>query len=82
MSNLPGSISFLSTPKPTDPRTKVTTPAAFLTHGVAAAKWKEYGRIKILRNFVDKMKFTEYGDLSQKALINLSSQMAKNEKIK
>lgn len=69
-------------PSPTDPRTKVTTPAAFLTHGVAAAKWKECGRINILRSFVDKMKFTEYGDLSQKALINLSSQMAKNEKIK
>ena len=66
---------------PTDSRTTIPNqPAAYLTHGVASDKWKERGRIKELRRFVDEMGSSEYGDLSMKALVNLSSEMAKKMK--
>ena len=63
-------------PTPTDPRTEITSPAAYLTHGIAAEKWKGE-RLKVLKGFVDDMGKSTYGDLSQKALVNLSSEMAK-----
>ncbi len=63
-------------PTPTDPRKEITSPAAYLTHGIAAEKWKGE-RLKVLKGFVDEMGNSKYGDLSQKALVNLSSEMAK-----
>ena len=46
--------------------------AGYLTHGVASEKWKEHKRINLLKEFCDAFR----GNL-QKALINLSSEMAK-----
>ena len=68
-------------PSSTDSRTEVPKPMAFLTHGIASDKWNERGRREVLKDFVHKMgKNPIYGDLSQIALINLSSEMAKNGK--
>lgn len=48
-------------------------PVAYLTHGVASEKWKQNGRLAILRGFVEKV---PYGKL-QETIINLASEMAK-----
>ena len=61
-----------------NPRTEIVEPAAFLTHGVALTKWKGEP-FKKLEKFVLHMGKTEFGDLSQKALINLASEMAKKQ---
>ena len=66
-------------PTPDDRRTEIVEePAAFLTHGVALTKWKGEP-FKKLEEFVLHMGKTEFGDLSQKALINLASEMAKKQ---
>lgn len=70
-------VTVHRTPTPTDSRTEKVEAAAYLTHGIAAEKWRERGRLDVLKSFVDKMGSSEYGDLSQKALVNLSSEMAK-----
>ena len=57
-------------------------PDAYLTHGVAADKWNERGRLKALMDFFDG--FTYKGKAfaaleknAQMALINLAAEMAK-----
>lgn len=60
-------------------------PDAYLTHGVAAERWKKKRRKDILREqFVDKIHSPEnvekYGDLTARALVNLASEMAKHAK--
>lgn len=62
----------------TDSRTSEVVSTAYLTHGIAAKKWSERGRKEILRDFICMMgDNSEFGDLSQRALVNLSSRMAK-----
>lgn len=46
---------------------------AYLTHGVAADKWSERGRLKVFRNFVETLN----EDNAQMAIINLAAEMAK-----
>lgn len=54
---------------------------AYLTHGVAAEKWKKYGRRKNLEDFLENINKEGaqkgYGDIVAKALINLAAEMAK-----
>lgn len=50
-----------------------TIPNAYLTHGVAADKWKERGRLKEFKSFFEKLD----DDNAQIALINLAAEMAK-----
>lgn len=45
----------------------------FLTHGVAADKWSERGRIDLLMNFIDKLNDAD----ARIAIINLAAEMAK-----
>lgn len=46
---------------------------AYLTHGVAADKWKERGRLKLFKEFVEKLS----DENAQVAIINLASEMQK-----
>lgn len=46
---------------------------AYLTHGVAAEKWSEKGRLKVFRDFVETLN----EDNAQMAIINLAAEMAK-----
>lgn len=46
---------------------------AYLTHGVAADKWSERGRLKEFRDFVETLN----EDNAQMAIINLAAEMAK-----
>ena len=46
---------------------------AYLTHGVAADKWKERGRLKLFKEFVEKLS----DENAQIAIINLASEMQK-----
>ncbi len=59
-------------------------PDAYLTHGVAAERWKKLGRKDRLRNFLEEIHSPEnlqqYGDITAKALVNLSSEMSKKAK--
>ena len=65
---------------PTDHRTQTTEPAGYITHGIKAKEWKAKNRATILRNFILSMgKTEEFGDLSQRALVNLASEMAKKQ---
>lgn len=52
---------------------------AYLTHGVAAEKWKKGRRTDILKKFIDGInaRKNDYGDIVPMALINLASEMAK-----
>lgn len=54
-------------------------PDAYLTHGVAKEQWNKRGRKHILKEFVEDIHSKEntYGDITCRALINLSSEMAK-----
>lgn len=38
---------------------------------------EKYGRLERLRDFMDDMKSSRFGDILGKALVNLSSEMAK-----
>lgn len=49
----------------------------YLRHGVAEEKWKKYGRLERLSNFMDDIESSKFGDILSKALVNLSSEMAK-----
>lgn len=65
---------------PTDHRTQTTEPAGYITHGIKAKEWKAKNRATDLRNFILSMGKTEkFGDLSQRALVNLASEMAKKQ---
>ena len=67
-------------PSPTDPRTEVIEPTGYINHGIKAKDWKAKKRAEILREFIEKMDNNqEYGDLSQRALVNLASEMAKKQ---
>ena len=46
---------------------------AYLTHGVAADKWKERGRLKLFKEFVENLS----DENAQIAIINLASEMQK-----
>lgn len=52
-------------------------PAAYLTHGVAAAKWSKRGRLELLKHFIEDVEAKKLD--VRKALINLASQMAKHK---
>lgn len=58
---------------------KKEKPFAYLTHGVAADKWKKGGCDELLRTFIKSIhkRENEYGDIVKEALINLASEMAK-----
>lgn len=67
-------------PSPTDPRTEVIESIGYITHGIKAKDWKAKQRDRILREFIEQMgNNQEYGDLSQRALVNLASEMAKKQ---
>lgn len=70
--------------KTTKDNIETTTPNAYITHGIAASRWKKYGRGRILRNFIDNVhslgQQQNLGDITAKALVNLSSEMAKHSK--
>ena len=51
-----------------------SVPDAYLTHGVAADKWKERGRLKLFKEFVEKLS----DENAQVAIINLASEMQKD----
>lgn len=59
-------------------------PDAYLTHGVAAERWKKFGRKDKLRKFIEEIHSPEnlqrFGDITAKALVNLSSEMSKHAK--
>ncbi len=68
-------------PSPMDARKEVVEPIGYLTHGIKAKDWNIKNRAAILRDFIQRMGTTEeYGDLAQRALVNLSSEMAKQQK--
>lgn len=48
-------------------------PNAYLTHGVAAEKWRERGRLDALKDFIKKLN----DENAQCAIINLAAEMAK-----
>lgn len=50
-----------------------SVPDAYLTHGVAADKWKERGRLNMFKEFVEKLS----DENAQIAIINLASEMQK-----
>ncbi len=67
-------------PTPTDSRAEVSEPAGYITHGIKAKDWKLYNRAAVLRDFIQRMGTTaQYGDLAQRALVNLASEMAKKQ---
>lgn len=47
---------------------------AYLTHGVAAKKWKTFNRVKALKDFINVISDEDY---VQQAVVNLASEMAK-----
>lgn len=49
---------------------------AYLTHGVAAVKWSEHGRLNAFMSFVKDLT----DENAQKAIINLAAEMAKKSK--
>lgn len=66
-------------PTPTDSRTESMEPTGYITHGIKAKDWKNLHRDEKLRAFIEDMADTLYGDLSQRALVNLASEMAKQK---
>lgn len=50
---------------------------AYLTHGVAAKKWKRAGRLDILKDFIKYFETYKNGKYTQLAVINLAAEMAK-----
>lgn len=61
---------------PSDPTTEYRTiHAAYLTHGIAAEKWKKQKRGEKLRKFIDDPEVADA--YKQAAVINLASEMAK-----
>lgn len=60
-----------------DIRKELLGEGGYLRHGVAEGKWKKYGRVERLRNFMDDIESSRFGDILGKALVNLSSEMAK-----
>ena len=54
---------------------------AYLTHGVAAERWKN-GRSEVLRQFITDMHTEKaaLGDITAKALVNLAAEMGKRSK--
>lgn len=66
---------------PMDNRTQKKEAAGYITHGIKAKEWKVRNRAAILKDFIQEMGTTEkFGDLSQRALVNLSSEMAKKQR--
>lgn len=59
-------------------------PDAYLTHGVAAERWKKNGRRDALKRFMNDIHSEDnvrrYGDITAKALVNLAAEMAKKSK--
>lgn len=57
-------------------------PVAYITHGTAKGKWEKFERRDKLEGFVEEAysKKDQYGDIVSRALINLSSEMAKQSK--
>ena len=52
----------------------------YLWHGVAEEQWKKYGRRDALKKFIEDNIYSQkeqYGDIVCRALVNLSSEMAK-----
>lgn len=52
----------------------------YLCHGVAEEQWKKYGRRDALKKFIEDDIYSQkeqYGDIVCRALVNLSSEMAK-----
>ena len=66
-------------PTPTDSRTECLENTGYITHGIKAKDWKNQHRDGKLRAFIQDMGHTPYGDLSQRALVNLASEMAKQK---
>ena len=67
-------------PSRNDPRTSFERDRAYLAHGIAADKWKEKDRKKVLEVFVEDIYnvfFDTYGDITVQAVINLAAEMAK-----
>lgn len=52
---------------------------AYITHGVAKAKWKKFRRGNKLKDFISDInnEKEKFGDITCRAIINLSSEMAK-----
>lgn len=53
-----------------------TVQDAYLTHGVAAKKWKNE-RLKVLKDFIKEFESYEKGEYTQQAVINLAAEMSK-----
>lgn len=67
-------------PSPSDDRTDIQEDAGYITHGIKAKEWKVKNRADILKKFIIEMGNTqEFGDISQRALVNLASEMAKKQ---
>ena len=64
---------------PTNSKTTEEVEWGYLTHGVMAKDWATKHRRDNLRTFIEEMGNTQYGDLSQRALVNLSSEMGKQK---
>ena len=65
---------------PTDSSTQQIKERGYITHGIKKKDWENKQRGKILREFIEQMgNSQEYGDLSQRALVNLASEMAKKQ---
>jgi len=65
---------------PTDSSTQQIKERGYITHGIKKKDWENKQRGKILREFIEQMgNNQEYGDLSQRALVNLASEMAKKQ---
>lgn len=64
---------------PTDNRTKREDSKGYITHGIKSEDWGIKHRGDKLREFIVAMGDTQYGDLSQRALVNLASEMAKQK---
>lgn len=64
---------------PTDSRTEREESWGYITHGIKSKDWEKNHRGDILRKFIEAMGNSQYGDLSQRALVNLASEMAKQK---
>ena len=58
-------------------RKELVGEGGYLRHGVAEEKWKKYGRMERLKDFMNDVENSGFGDILGKALVNLSSEMAK-----